>query len=229
MGDKVTADSRSACFFEGVHWRTLTFVCLLASMLPWAAFAGDSSLSRIPIATPEDPFVAPLPAGNRATRLEGVEVVDRGSETLVRIVGNGEFAYSSFQLEDPPRFVVDLEGAQKTSGDSNLLVASATVERVRLAQFRSAPEPDSRVVFDLHESAQPWVARDADGLLVLFAAGSPEISDGGPAALELPLDLPEPVELPLEATGEVAIDPEPSRLRVSTIIDGNVGHSEHGR
>lgn len=189
-------------FFEGVHWRTLTFVCLLASMLPWAAFAGDSSLSRIPIATPEDPFVAPLPAGNRATRLEGVEVVDRGSETLVRIVGNGEFAYSSFQLEDPPRFVVDLEGAQKTSGDSNLLVVSATVERVRLAQFRSAPEPVSRVVFDLHESAQPWVARDADGLLVLFAAGSPEISDGGPAALELPL----------EATGEVAIDPEPSRV-----------------
>ena len=129
-----------------------------------------AALSPVPKGTPEEPFVAPPPAGAPASRLQGVEVVERGGETLVRIKGDGEFAYQSFQLEDPPRFVVDLDGAVKTETDSSLAVGSGEIERIRMAQYRSEPDPVARVVFDLRSDSQPWIGRDPQGLLVRFDA-----------------------------------------------------------
>ena len=156
------------------------------SLLRWTAFAwlllgagqtlpavDGAALSPVPKGTPEEPFVAPPPAGAPASRLQGVEVVERGGETLVRIKGDGEFAYQSFQLEDPPRFVVDLDGAVKTETDSSLAVGSVEVERIRMAQYKSEPDPVARVVFDLRSDSQPWIGRDPQGLLVRFDNGSP--------------------------------------------------------
>jgi type IV pilus assembly protein PilQ len=132
----------------------------------------DVPLSPVPKGTPEEPFVAPPPAGTQASRLEGVEVMEQGAETVVRILGDGEFAYQSFQLENPPRFVLDLDGAVKTEAGSSLQVGSPAVERVRMAQYRSVPDPVARVVFDLRADAQPWIGRDHDGLVVRFGDGS---------------------------------------------------------
>ncbi|HVR28004.1 MAG TPA: type IV pilus secretin PilQ [Thermoanaerobaculia bacterium] len=129
-------------------------------------------LSPVPEATPEDPFIAPPPSGVRASRLEALEVIERGAETRIRIHGDGEFAYQSFQLEDPPRFVLDLDGAVKTERSSSVVIDSAAVERVRMAQYRSEPDPVTRVVFDLRGWSQPWIGRDREGLVVRFARGA---------------------------------------------------------
>ena len=134
--------------------------------------------------------------------MEGVEVMERGSETRVRILGNGEFAYRSFQLEDPPRFVLDLEGAVKTEADSSLMIDSAAVERVRMAQYRSEPEPVARVVFDLRDSSQPWIGRDLDGLVVRFGNGS-----GASAATLSAADVPPPAVRAAEPEVVTTVEP----------------------
>ncbi|MEE2775841.1 MAG: type IV pilus secretin PilQ [Acidobacteriota bacterium] len=161
------------------------------------------ALSPLPEATPEDPFVAPLPSGNRATELHGVEVDAQPGRTLVRIKGDGEFAYSGFQLQDPPRLVIDLAGAVKTGSGGALTVSSDIVQRVRMTQYRSQPEPVSRVVFDLAESTTAWVGVADDGLVVRFSdgAGAPEVI----------ADAPEPeIEIEVPRTFQIAtVTPDP--------------------
>lgn len=123
--------------------------------------------------TPYEPVVAPPPAGPAATRLDGVEVVPSGLGTEVRIAGDGEFRYSTFVLEDPHRFVIDLQGVINNSPRSTVTVARPDLDRVRVAQFKPMPQPVARVVFDLAERTVPQIERDDRGLLVRFGTAAP--------------------------------------------------------
>ena len=120
------------------------------------------------LGTPEHPMVAPPPTGVAATRLIEVAVASAGRGTAVHIAGDGEFRYSTFALGDPYRFVLDLDGVVNDARRSTVPVDSAEVERVRVAQFKPAPNPVSRVVFDLHTAAVPQIERGPDGLIVRF-------------------------------------------------------------
>ncbi|HVS16818.1 MAG TPA: type IV pilus secretin PilQ [Thermoanaerobaculia bacterium] len=153
---------------------------LAAPTRPLAAATPGSRASRIqepdvspaaprPIVagTPEAPVVSEPAGGLAATRLDGVELVD-ADIPAIRIRGNGEFEYTSFVLENPARFVLDLEGVVNQSSRSAVEVSAGVVERVRLAQFRSQPDPVSRVVIDLRSAVLPIVARSEHGLLLQF-------------------------------------------------------------
>lgn len=119
--------------------------------------------------TPEQPYVAPAPRGVAASRLLDVAVHESSEGTVIEIAGDGEFAYSSFQLQNPDRFVIDLGGVVNTSRSSTLPVrGDGAVEQVRVAQFKPRPDPVSRVVFDLSSAATPRIERTADGLVVSF-------------------------------------------------------------
>jgi len=123
--------------------------------------------------TPDEPVVAPQPAGAPASRLAAVEVLPGARGTAVRIAGDGEFRYSTFVLDDPHRFVVDLLGVINESPRSTLPVAGGDhVTRVRVAQFKTRPDPVARVVFDLAARAVPQIERGRDGLLVRFGAAT---------------------------------------------------------
>ena len=78
---------------------------------------------------------------------------------VIRIAGDGEFPYSTFALSEPPRFVIDLGGVINRSSRSTVQVEGSVVERVRVAQFKPAPKPVSRVVFDLHGTTLPTIER----------------------------------------------------------------------
>ena len=97
---------------------------------------------------------------------------------MVRIAGDGEFPYSTFALETPDRFVIDLDGVVNRSARSSMTVVGGVVERVRVAQFKPAPKPVSRVVFDLRAPVVPVIERTADALVVTFPA------NGGSLATE---------------------------------------------
>ncbi|MEM7481298.1 MAG: type IV pilus secretin PilQ [Acidobacteriota bacterium] len=120
------------------------------------------------VGTADEPLHAPPPSGPLATRLEGVEVLPSARGTAVRIAGDGEFSYSTFALDEPYRFVVDLEGVINESTASALMVDGVDVARVRMAQFRPYPEPVTRVVFDLEDRLAPQVERTGEGLVVRF-------------------------------------------------------------
>ena len=121
---------------------------------------------QTPAGTADNPTRGPAPDGVVATQLVRIEVLEIDGETALKIVGDGQFAYSLFQLEDPSRFVIDLDGVVNTTESSSLTVDSRWVRQVRMAQFSPFPDPVSRVVLDLSGGESPTVEPAADGLLV---------------------------------------------------------------
>lgn len=118
--------------------------------------------------TPDAPQLGPAPQGYSATQLFGVEVLASGDSTVIQVSGDGEFAYSTFRLENPDRFVIDLTGVINSGAASTVRVGSADVDQIRVGQFKPQPEPVSRVVFDLQDFSVPTISRTADGLMVAF-------------------------------------------------------------
>jgi len=151
--------------------------------------------------TPEAPLAGPPPAGPLATRLAEVEVVPDPAASLLRIVGDGEFAYSTFRLTGPDRLVIDLAGVFNGSRQNALPVGDPLVERVRISQFRTEPEPVSRVVVDLRADVSASIERAGGGLLVRM------VPAGEPAIRTLAEDLREPVAAASEPLPPVVAAP----------------------
>ena len=156
--------------------------------------------------TPEAPYVAPAPAGVAATRLDSVQVVS-AAPAVVRIGGDGGFAYSTFQLADPPRFVIDLPGVVNRSAQASVEVAGEPLTRVRIGQFKAKPEPVTRVVLDLSADVVPHIEATGDALIVSFGGGMAQ-----QAVSEEPVAPPTPTSTPAEVaeTHPPATWPEPA-------------------
>ncbi len=185
---------------------TLTYEPVEEDELAGSARPGTAAASRW-LGTPEEPFVGPPPTGVAASQLFSIDVLSQGDPTVVRISGDGEFAYSTFRLENPERFVVDLTGVVNTAGSETLPVASDQVDQIRIGQFKPRPDPVSRVVFDLHRAAAPSIERTADGLTVTFTTPgtAPQVAAVEPETAPTAEEAPE-TEPPMV----VAEAPEPA-------------------
>ena len=155
---------------------------------------------------------------NPATIVADIEVLESSGTTVLKVFGDGEFTYSSFRLENPDRFVIDLAGVVNAVPRATVPVASVEVDRVRVAQFKPFPEPVSRVVLDLSRGQIPHLQPAADGLLISFSDDLPEpattlAEDLERGASPSPPSAPEAeVETPVLETMEVAeiAEPEPA-------------------
>jgi type IV pilus assembly protein PilQ len=122
--------------------------------------------------TPDQPAMGAAPKGAPATRLDMIEVTSSaGPATVIRIAGDGDFPYSTFALESPSRFVIDLQDVVNRSPRPTITVQGGVVQRVRVAQFKPAPKGVARVVFDLQQKAVPQIERGANVLVVSFPNG----------------------------------------------------------
>ncbi|HEV8632148.1 MAG TPA: type IV pilus secretin PilQ [Thermoanaerobaculia bacterium] len=149
--------------------------------------------------TPDAPYVAPPPAGVVATRLRDVVIETGAQGPVVRIQGDGDFAYSTFQLADPPRFVIDLQGVTNAAPRATVVGSGAPLQRVRIAQFKAQPSPISRVVLDLAADVVPHLTSSGQGLVVTF--------DQGMAASAPPATWPQPTAAPSAAAETAAPAP----------------------
>ena len=115
-----------------------------------------------------------------------IEVLASTGGAVIRISGDGEFPYSTFALTEPRRFVVDLGGVINRSPRPAVQVDGGVVERVRVAQFKPAPKPVARVVFDLKGDSLPTIERTGNALVVSFPAANgapaPAVSGAAPAS-----------------------------------------------
>ncbi|MDH3684078.1 MAG: type IV pilus secretin PilQ, partial [Acidimicrobiia bacterium] len=166
------------------------------------------SASALASATP-GPQMGPSPSGVPATQLKGIEVATSSGATTVWIQGDGAFYYSTFGLDDPHRFVVDLIGVVNTSPVSTVAVATALVDGVRVAQFKPQPELVARVVIDLLEETVPAIEASDDGLKLIFdqsAPSAPAAEADPPAESQIAEVEPEPewVEADLPEKPEMA-------------------------
>ncbi|HYO14966.1 MAG TPA: type IV pilus secretin PilQ [Thermoanaerobaculia bacterium] len=177
--------------------------------------------------TPDRPAVAPAPSGVAATRLDAIEVLSSGGGAVIRIAGDGEFPYSTFALDQPERFVIDLEGVINRASRPTVSVDGSVVERVRVAQFKPYPQPVSRVVFDLRGESVPVIERTADALVVSFpetsGAAAPAVKPAAQAPVTPASDIsqapvrstPEPAGAAVEIEEEDAPElPEPTEQEI---------------
>lgn len=179
------------------------------SALP-AAEPAPSAPQRL--GTAERPIVAAAPTGAPATFLEGIEVVADGPAPVVRVAGDGEFAYSTFRLENPDRFVIDLDGVTNVASRGVWNLSGEALARVRVSQFKGEPMPVSRVVFDLAAEVEPAIERTAEGLLVRFGGASTPTT----LAQDLAAPAVEPAPAPVSEWVEPAPEVEVAGARPET-------------
>lgn len=153
--------------------------------------------------TPDAPQVGPAPTGVAASQLLAVEVLsaDAGG-TRIQVVGDGELAYSTFRLQNPERFVIDLRGVVNSSSSSTMTVGSRHVEQVRVGQFKPRPDPVARVVFDLSDETVPTISRTSDGMVVTFGESSAVAAVAAPSR-----PAPEPVQMAAAAAAPAGRQP----------------------
>jgi len=164
------------------------------------------------VGTADRPLAGPAPRGVKASQLTAVDVERHDQATTIFVAGDGEFAYSTFRLESPERFVIDLEGVVNMSERSSVEVGGDFVERVRVGQFKPRPDAVSRVVLDLRRGVVPVIGRTADGLAITFgAAPSTLAQDVGAEASLAEVEEPTPEEpAPPAVTAEAGEEEAPS-------------------
>jgi type IV pilus assembly protein PilQ len=146
-----------------------------------AGAAVPAASSAAPVATLATTSIAlaadvpPVPvhhaaSGSPATRLSGVSVAQSAGRLVVTLSGNGSFAYDTFALANPPRYVVDLPGVLLATPKKSQDVRHPDVTRVRTSQFKGGSEPVTRVVFDLAAAAEPSAKAAPAGLAFVFGS-----------------------------------------------------------
>jgi len=152
----------------------------------------------------EAPVVTESLPSNKATALKKIETNGAGSAIEVRLATDGDVAYNAFKLEKPSRIVIDLTGVNDKLAKNIINVSDPVVKRIRVSQFKSAPEAVTRVVLDVDETASYHVVKSGDALRITFGAAA--------AVIAAPTHTPAPApkkEEPHVAAAPVVITPAP--------------------
>ncbi|HKO57574.1 MAG TPA: AMIN domain-containing protein, partial [Thermoanaerobaculia bacterium] len=110
-----------------------------------------------PVATAEP---LPLAPAKSIRRIESA-----GAD--IRINGDGAMKYKAFRLENPSRVVLDIDGINKLPRNA-ITINDSPVKRVRVSQFKSAPEPVTRVVLDLGSKADYRIIDEGEHVTIVF-------------------------------------------------------------
>lgn len=112
------------------------------------------------------------PTADEPGEVSEVRIASEGGRTAITIVARGAVRVREFLLDDPPRLIVDVEGARHAlPGHVYDEVARGAVRRLRTSQFR---RDVVRLVFDLTASHAYHVERSGGEVtLLLDDAGGP--------------------------------------------------------
>lgn len=112
--------------------------------------------------------------GAAARNLRDLRVArDESGKPVVTLRGDGPFQYRSEVLDNPSRLVLDLDGVISRLDTHQFAVGEGGVVRVRAGQYRTRPEPVSRVVFDLERALAYEISREGANLVVRFTGDAP--------------------------------------------------------
>ncbi len=160
------------------YWSALGFSCL---MLAGAAVAALPASAQVASQTPAS-------AAASMASISGVEVVQPGQQTTVRVSGTGELHYLTSRLDSPPRLVLDFADTRLNIVDRKVSSEYAPVLDVRVGQ----PNPgQSRVVIDLAKQVPFTVQAEGTNLAISFTS---ETALAAPTALH-PAKKPAPRRL----------------------------------
>jgi type IV pilus secretin PilQ/predicted competence protein len=162
-----------------------------------------------------------LPPANKAKTLKKIETIGAGAAMEVRLATDGDVAYNAFKLEKPSRVVIDLNGVSDKLARNIINVSDPVVKRIRISQFKSAPDAVTRVVLDVDEKIGYHVTKAGDGLRITF----------GDAPAVAATQAPAPAPMPKQEQPRVAVTPvlppttngpAPAKTAVATDISSQV-------
>jgi type IV pilus secretin PilQ/predicted competence protein len=140
----------------------------------------------------------PIPLA-KAKTLKKIETTGSGASIEVQLSADGDVAYNAFKLANPARLVVDLNGIKDKLPKNVVNVDGDLVKKIRVSQFKSAPDPVTRVVFDLAQAADYHVVKVGDRLQVSFGEAAKIAAVDAPALTEPARAAPAPIETPKPA------------------------------
>ena len=145
------------------------------------------------------------PTANPATMLSAMDISGADETPVVSFAGDGTLAYESFELESPDRLVVDFQGVRNGLSAKEVAVGAGGVRGIRVSQYKTAPTPITRVVFDLTSPLQYHLEETGghievhfDGVrpkqqkLVAVPKGEPSVVANEPEAKDEPVAAPKP-------------------------------------
>ena len=159
--------------------------------------------------------------------VQEVRIAQVGGETEIVVVTSGEVTYRDFALEEPPRLILDLSGAETGLPNSSYdAISRGGVMRLRSSWFRPGV---LRLVFDMAEVSAYDVRIEAGQLRIRFPNPGGEFDSWSTTAANATAAIPSAQTIPAR---EVALLPdEPSRITVSfdsaSMLDVLAGFSEY--
>ena len=159
---------------------------------------------------PPSAYAAEPNSAAASSELRSVNVArDVAGGPVVTLQGSGPMAYTTLDLENPHRLVIDLKGTVSRLDRNQVPVAQGGVLRVRAGQFRRSPEPVCRVVVDLDGPVPYKIETSGDGLKIAFGAGSGPLPVAGTKVAETNVAETKIAEAkPLDAPTPRAVSPE---------------------
>jgi type IV pilus assembly protein PilQ len=122
-----------------------------------------------------------------ANAVRAIEVGGGADAVELRIRGSRPPSYTVFKLQDPPRLVLDLAGADVEAVSAPIDVAKGGVKGVTTAQYRDERAVVGRVIVALEQGARYEVAPAGDDLVVQVSAGA---AQPAAPAVSAPVALP---------------------------------------
>ncbi|HEY7726489.1 MAG TPA: AMIN domain-containing protein, partial [Anaeromyxobacteraceae bacterium] len=117
-----------------------------------------------------------------ANEIRAIDVSGGPGAAEILIRGTRPPSYTVFKLQDPPRLVVDLAGADVTRVAAPVAVHRGGVRQVTTAQYKDDRSAVGRVIVGLEPSARYEVTPQGDALVVKVAsAGAPSAEAAAPA------------------------------------------------
>ena len=119
-----------------------------------------------------------------ANAIQAIDVAEQGGAVELAIRGSRPPSYTVFKLQDPPRLVVDLAGADVTGVASPVQVGKGGVLSVSTAQYKDERSTVGRVIVALDGARRYEVQERGDAVVVRVL--SPEAPASGLAGRRRP-------------------------------------------
>lgn len=150
----------------------------------------------------------------QSPKLKSVEILDATAGVRIVLDVESSVQHRAFRLAKPDRVVIDLVGTTNGVRVASQDIATGPVARVRVSQFKSEPQPVTRVVADLREATTYEVMKQDEDLVLVL---------GGTAEADTPVARPEvstPATTATPATGtEVLREPEYVPFGTTSVSD----------
>jgi type IV pilus assembly protein PilQ len=183
------------------HWARLRIESDPAARVTVASLPSGVEV-RIAPAGPAEPAA-------RVGELDDVVAVADSTGVSVQLTGKGPLAGRTFTLDNPPRVVIDLPGVVNRVARRVQPVGAEGVQRVRVAQHATAPEPVVRIAIDLDKALPYHLEPTAQGAVLRLGGAPAAVAEAPAAAAPEAVAAAAPAMPPSPQPAAIAAEPAP--------------------